>query len=160
MPGTLKSVVEKVSSYQVFNYSCTVLKPVQIGADRGHWAKFALGLLGRSLYLPGVLPWAKEAAAVPWHRLSKDQLFTHSRMSAAGSTGPIKDDERVLRDAWHTEPDVRKGVLKRVFLSLTKTEAGAGGPTAAEHTEGWLKMCADKAGDEVGARARRRKDAR
>ena len=47
-----------------------------------------------------------------------------------------------------------------VLLSLTKTEAGAGGPTtAAEHTEGWLKMCADKAVDEDGALARRRKDA-
>jgi len=28
-------VVEKVSSYQVFNYSCTVLKPVQIGPAEG-----------------------------------------------------------------------------------------------------------------------------
>jgi hypothetical protein len=31
-----------------------------------------------------------------WHRISDDQLFTHSRISAAGSTGLfcIEDDER------------------------------------------------------------------
>jgi hypothetical protein len=95
-----------------------------------------------------------------WHRLSEDQLFTHSRISAAGSTGlfSIQDDERALRDAWHTEADLRQGVLKKVLFSLTKREARAarGTTTAAARTEEWLKMCGDKAVDEVGALARRK----
>jgi hypothetical protein len=95
-----------------------------------------------------------------WHLLGEDQLFTHSRISAAGSTGlfAIEDDERVLRDAWHTDANVRKRVLNRVLLSLTKPKAGVarGTTTAAARTEEWLKMCGDKAVDEVGALARRK----
>ena len=96
-----------------------------------------------------------------WHLISDDQLFTHSRISAAGSTGLfcIEDDERALRDAWHTDADVRQRVLKRFLLSLTEPKAGvARGTTiaAARTEEEWLKMCGDKAVDEVGALARRK----
>ena len=95
-----------------------------------------------------------------WHRISEDHLFTHSRISAAGSTSlfSIQDDERALRDAWHTEADVRQAVLKRILLSLTKIKAGVahGTTTAAASTEEWLKMCGEKAVDEVGALARRK----
>ena len=95
-----------------------------------------------------------------WHLFGEDQLFTHSRISAAGSTSlfAIQDDERALRDAWHTDADVRQRVLKRFLLSLTEPKAGVarGTTTAAARTEEWLKMCGDKAVDEVGALARRK----
>ena len=95
-----------------------------------------------------------------WHLISDDQLFTHSRISAAGSTGLfcIEDDERALREEWHTVADLRQAVLKKVLLSLTKREARAarGTTTTATRTEEWLKMCGDRAVDEVGALARRK----
>jgi hypothetical protein len=95
-----------------------------------------------------------------WHLTSDDQLFTHSRISAAGSTGLfcIEDDERALREEWHTVADLRQAVLKKVLLSLTKREARAarGTTTTATRTEEWLKMCGDRAVDEVGALARRK----
>jgi hypothetical protein len=80
-------------------------------------------------------------------------------MSAAGSMGLlcIGDDERVLRDAWHTEEaNVRQEVLKKVLFSLTKHEARAARGTTTDSTEKWLEMCGEKAVEEVGALARRK----
>jgi hypothetical protein len=54
--------------------------------------------------------------------------------------------------------DLRQAVIKKVLFSLTKREARAarGTTTAATRTEEWLKMCGDKAVEEVGALARRK----
>ena len=92
-----------------------------------------------------------------WYRLDEDQLFTHARISE-GSAGlfSIGNDERALRDAWHTDAiDLRQIVLKRLLTSLTRRDARAARSTrtAAARTDEWLKMCGDEAVDEVGALA-------
>ena len=69
----------------------------------------------------------------------------------------IGDDERVLRDAWHTEDANLQGeVLRKVLLSLTKPEAPAARGTTTDGTEKWLEMCGEKAVEEVRALARRK----
>ena len=95
----------------------------------------------------------RQPRTMSWHRISEAQLFTHSSISTAGPTSLfcIEDDERALREEWHTEADLRRAVLKKVLSSLTKREtpAARGTTTAAARTEEWLKMCGDKAVNEL-----------
>ena len=93
-----------------------------------------------------------------WNCVSESQLFTHSRIGAGSAQlFGIEDDERVLREALHTDELREQGVLRRILTSLDTPEARAARRTtrAAARPNEWLSACGDEAVDEVGALARR-----
>ena len=77
-----------------------------------------------------------------WHRLCEDHVHF------------VRDDEKILREAWHTDADLRQTVMKELLTSIAapRIVPVARNITTASAPD-WLKACWDRALVEISALA-------